>query len=203
MSHYVGYLLYDQWELQPLPEGLLEKVQGRHIVFVYLSTGEIGPDLYTKVLPEAFDRTEFHAIVAVGDHPSLPQLPSPASNITWVRFVPGRSILRRSRAVIFHGGQNTAMASLIHKVPSLIFPGEDFERDFNARSIERIGAGVHCAADDFTPGRVRDAVRDLLNPAYVHAAETYSGKVLRLGGPRRAADLVLSTAEPPSHAHVN
>lgn len=192
--HYVGYLLYDRWELEPLPPGLLEQAHGRHVVFVYLSTGEIGPDRYTRMLPEAFQDTEFHAIVAVGDHPKLPELPPPASNVTWVRFVPGRSILNCSNAVIFHGGQNTAMGTLIHKVPSLVFPGEDFERDFNARSLARIGVGLHCSADDFTPAKVRTAVRGLLDPAYASAAETYSGKVLEQGGPQRAADLVLATA---------
>jgi UDP:flavonoid glycosyltransferase YjiC (YdhE family) len=190
--HYVGYLLYDRWELKPLPEGLLEQAHGRNLVFVYLSTGEIRPAQYTRVLPEAFADTEFHAVVAVGDHPELPELPRSTSNTTWVRFVPGRSILRYSRAVIFHGGQNTAMAALIHKVPSLAFPGHDFERYFNARSIARIGAGLHYPVEDFTPSKVLNATRDLLNSSCTQATESYSGKVLRKGGPRFAADLVLA-----------
>lgn len=190
--HYVGYLLYDRWELEPLPEGLLQQAHGKKLVFVYLSTGEIGPAQYTRVLPEAFHNTEFHAIVAVGDHPEQPELPQSTANTTWVHFVPGRSILRCSQAVIFHGGQNTAMAALLHKVPSLAFPGQDFERDFNARSIARIGAGLHYPAEDFTPSKVLQAVRDLLNPSYALANESYSWKVLQQGGPRYAADLVLS-----------
>ncbi len=193
--HYVGYLLYDRQELAPLPEGLIEKAYGKNLVFAYFGTGEIGPAQYTSVLPRAFEGTEFYAIVAVGDHPDLPELPVPTNNVTWVRFVPGRSILRGSQALIFHGGQNTAMASLIHKVPSLVFPGTDFERDFNARALARIGVGIHCAVEDFTPEQLLESTLQLMSPSYRLAAETYSWKILRGGGARHAADLVIKTTE--------
>ncbi|MGB6068072.1 MAG: nucleotide disphospho-sugar-binding domain-containing protein [Desulfomonilaceae bacterium] len=193
--HYVGYLLYDRRELAPLPKGLIEKALGRNLVFAYFGTGEISPAQYTKVLPRAYDGTEFHAIVAVGDHPDLPYLPDPTENVTWVRFVPGRSILRCSQALIFHGGQNTAMASLIHKVPSLVFPGADFERDFNARALAGIGVGIHCAVEDFTPNKLLEKTRQLLSPSYGMAAETYSREILKGGGARQAADLVIRAAE--------
>ncbi len=192
--HYVGYLLYDRWELAPVSDDLMEQTNGKHVVFVYLGTGEIGPELYVPVLREAFDDTEFCAIVTVGNHPAVPELPKPTSNTMWVRFVPGRSVLRCSHVVIFHGGQNTAMSALIHKVPSLVFPGHDFERDFNARSIESIGAGLRRPVEDFTPSKVLDAVLELRKPGYALANETYSRKILRQGGPRRAADLVLEAA---------
>jgi UDP:flavonoid glycosyltransferase YjiC (YdhE family) len=192
--HYVGYLLFDRRELAPLPEGLIEATRSRDIVFVYFSTGEIGPDQYTQVIPQAFDGTEFHAVVAVGDHPELPELPQETANTTWLRFVPGRSILKCSRAAIFHGGQNTAMAALIHKVPSLIIPGKDFERDFNARAIDRIGAGIHLPVEDFTPERVLEGTRSLQSHSFQLAAETYGRKILRQGGPRKAANLLMKAS---------
>ena len=146
--------------------------------------GEIGPSEYVRVLPEAYDNTEWHAIVAVGDHPDLAELPSPTPNTTWVRFVPGRAMMQCSKALIFHGGQNTAMASLIHKLPSLIFPGQDFERDFNARALASIGAGLHMQVEDFTPERLLDATREIQGLSYALATETYSWKVQRQGGPQ-------------------
>jgi UDP:flavonoid glycosyltransferase YjiC (YdhE family) len=192
--HYAGYLLFDPRELAPLPEGLVDATHGRKIVFVYFSTGEIRPEHYTRVIPEAFDHTEFHAVVAVGDHPELPELPDDTENATWVRFVPGRSILGRSCAAIFHGGQNTAMAALIHETPSLIIPGNDFERDFNARAIDGIGAGIHLPVEDFTPQRVLEGVRTLQSRSFQLAAKTYGSKILSKGGPRRVADLVMNAA---------
>ncbi|MCG8377277.1 MAG: hypothetical protein MI702_12430, partial [Chlorobiales bacterium] len=192
--HYVGYLLYDRWELAPLPDGLLEECRGRNVVFAYFSSGEIGPREYTRVLPEAYDGTEFHAIVAVGDHPQLPELPPSTSNTTWVRFVPGRSIMTCSQALVFHGGQNTAMASLIHGLPSLVFPGNDFERDFNASALDSVGAGIKLSSEHFNPEDVLEATRQLREPAYRLAAKEYGLKAIRSGGAQRAADLVLEAA---------
>ena len=193
--HFVGHLLYDRRELAPLPSGIVERAHGKNLVFVYLGEGEIGPVQYVEVLPKALDGSEFHAIVAVGNHPDLPELPADTSNTTWVRYVPGRSILRSSRAVIFHGGQNTAMASLIHRVPSLIFPAHDFERDFNARALARIGTGLHCSTEEFVPEVLLDNLRQVTQPEFDLAAETFSWKVLRSGGPSYAAELVLSAAK--------
>ncbi len=192
---YAGYLLYDRMESAPLPAGLMEATHGRRVVFAYFSAGDVGPDQYTDVLPKAFDDTEFHVICATGDHPALPTAPPPTSNTTWVRFVPGRSILERSDAIIFHGGQNTAMAALIHKVPAVIIPGDDFERDFNARAAARLGAAIHLSTDEFTPTRLREATREALNPKYTEAAEKLGSKALRRGGPRRAAEILIRRAE--------
>jgi UDP:flavonoid glycosyltransferase YjiC (YdhE family) len=192
--HYVGHLLYDRLELAPLPHGLMERADGKHVVFCYFGSGEIGPKQYVKVLPEAFDGSEFHAIIAVGDHPEVPRLPDPTPNTSWVRSVPGRSLLQCSRVLIFHGGQNTAMASLIHKVPSMVFPGEDFERDFNARGLSRLGSSILCTLEDFTPSKVLQLSRELLAPSYSLAAEKYGVNILKSGGPRFAADLVLKAS---------
>ena len=189
--HYVGCLLNGRMEMAPLPDGLVESCSGKHIVFVYLGLGEIGQTSYTRVLPEAYENSEFHAIVAVGDDPGLAKLPKPRPNISWVRFVPGRSILQFSHAAIFHGGQNTAMACLIHKIPSLIFPGNDFERDFNARSLEGVGAAMRLSIEEFLPERLLAYTRRLMEPSFSMAAETFGRKILRQGGSGFAADLVM------------
>ncbi len=192
--HYVGYLLYDRWEKAPLPPGLLRAVTVPHVVFAYFSMGEIGPDKYVEVLPRAFDDTEFHLVVATGSHPDLPALPESTSNVSFFRMVPGISVLDRSDAVIFHGGQNTAMASLLHGVPSLIFPGSDFERDFNARGMARIGAGIHMKSEDFTPGKIRDSLGGLIKGRYRHNARVHGQGLRELGGPGRAAELIAGAA---------
>jgi UDP:flavonoid glycosyltransferase YjiC (YdhE family) len=193
--HYVGYLLYDKMELAPLPPGLIEQIQDRATLFVYFSFGEIEPAKYIRVIPEAFDQSEFHAVVAVGDHPDVKELPESTANVTYVRFVPGRSMLQRCKALIFHGGQNTAMAALIHKLPSLIYPGKDFERDFNARSLANVGAAIHAAVENFSPEKTLELTRKLLSSSIHHTAETLSSEILSKGGPRHAADLVMKAAD--------
>ena len=193
--HYVGYLLYDRWERAALPPGLRQAVTVPHLIYAYFSMGEIGPDKYVEVLPRAFDETEFHLVVATGSHPDLPALPEATANVSFFRMVPGISVLDRSDAVIFHGGQNTAMASLLHGVPSLIFSGSDFERDFNARGMARVGAGMHMKTDDFTPDRLIRSVRGLVRGDYGRNAYAHGQGLRQLGGPMRAADLILKAAE--------
>lgn len=189
--HYVGYLLYDRWEKAPLPPDLLKKVTSPRLVFAYLAVGEIGPDRYVETFSKAFDNTEFHMVMAVGSHPGLTGLPKNTANVTYADFVPG-TILEKSAAVIFHGGQNTLMASLLEGVPGLVIPGTDFERDFNARGMAAIGAGIHMKADDFTPARVRTATRELLNKDFGSKARMHGSQLRALGGPARAAELVLT-----------
>ena len=87
------------------------------------------------------------------------------------------------------------MAALIHKLPSLIYPGQDFERDFNARSLANVGAAIHAAVEDFTPEKVLESTRKLLSSSIQHTAETLSNEILSKGGPRYAADLVVNAAD--------
>lgn len=190
---YVGALLYRAWEAAPLPPDMEERIAGRDPVYVYLSQGRIHPDTFLRVLPEAFDGTEFYAAAAVGDHPELPEtLPFTPNTGCW-RFVPAGSMLERSRVLIFHGGQNTAMASLIHGVPSLGFPGFEFERDFNVRGLEAVGAGLRLPLEDFRPEALLARCRELCAPGRAKAARDMGKRISALGGARRAAEIVLET----------
>lgn len=193
--HYVGYLLYDRWERAPIPPRVLERATAPRLIFVYFSVGEIGPERYLDVLPKAFDGTEFQAVVAVGDHPALRGLPRATANVRYVDFVPGSSILEVCDGLVFHGGQNTAMAALLHGRPSLIIPGSDFERDFNARRIVELGAGLRLTPDEFTPGRVLQAVRELQGEGFQRRALAHGRELAALGGPRRAAELIVQAGK--------
>lgn len=192
--HYVGYLLYDRWERAPLPEDLFDGIKASNLLFAYFGAGEIGPDRYMPVLENAFQGTEFHLLIAVGNHPDLPELPLSTDNVKYVRFIPGSSILEKCAGLIFHGGQNTAMASLIHGVPSLIIPGSDFERDFNARQLDRINTGIHMAVDDFNPDDVLQAMRKLQHDHYKEHTFRYGNALRSLKGPEKVADIILETA---------
>ena len=87
------------------------------------------------------------------------------------------------------------MAALIHKLPSLIYPGKDFERDFNARSLANVGAAIHAAVENFSPEKTLELTRKLLSSSIHHTAETLSSEILSKGGPRHAADLVMKAAD--------
>ena len=192
---YAGWLLYDRMEYGPLPEGLLDRARGKRIVFAYFSAGEIGAEQYTEVLPKAFDGTDCFVVTACGHDPRLPELPKPTANTAWERFVPGRRILEAASGLLFHGGQNTAMASLLHGVPSLVFPGGEFERDFNARGLERVGAARRLDVSAFTPNRLREELASVMDdPSFSRAARIHGERLRGFGGPARAAGIIAGVA---------
>ena len=192
---YVGYLLHHAMEHGDLPPELQAPARESRLVFTYLSTGELGPKIYTKVLPSAFEGTRFHVAVATGDHPDLPELPAPTANLSYHRFLPGMSMLEASRAYLSHGGQNSVVSAMLAGVPSLLFPGGDFERYFNSRQAAKLGAAKNLPIQEFAPEKLRQHLRDLLESSCAQEAAAAGERLRVLGGPRRAAEMVLQAAE--------
>jgi UDP:flavonoid glycosyltransferase YjiC (YdhE family) len=192
--HYVGYLLHHAMEHGDLPPELLAPARESRLVFTYLSTGELGPKTYTKVLPRAFAGTRFHVAVATGDHPDLPALPPATDNLSYHRFLPGMSVLEASCAYISHGGQNSVVSAMLAGVPSLLFPGGDFERYFNSRQAAKLGAARNLPSQEFTSDRMLQHLDELLESSYAQDAAAAGERLRVLGGPRRAVELVLQAA---------
>jgi UDP:flavonoid glycosyltransferase YjiC (YdhE family) len=196
--HYVGYLLHHAMERGDIPLELQAPAREARLVFVYLSSGEIGPKAYTKVLPPAFAGTRYHVAVATGDHPDLPDLPPNTDNVFYYRFLPGMSMLEASCAYISHGGQNSVVSAMLTGTPSLLFPGGDFERYFNARQAAGLGAAKNLPSEDFNPDKLRRRIDDLLQSSCAQDAAAAGGRLRSLGGPHRAAELILQAANSPS-----
>jgi UDP:flavonoid glycosyltransferase YjiC (YdhE family) len=70
-------------------------------------------------------------------------------------------MLEHSDLLIFHGGQNTLVNALQHRVLSIVFPCLIFERDFNARMIESMGAGIRLPHAEFRPAPLYDTASQL------------------------------------------
>ncbi|MDI6696241.1 MAG: glycosyltransferase [Anaerolineales bacterium] len=65
-------------------------------------------------------------------------------------YVPAADVFPYCDWTICHGGQNTIVQSLMNGVPLLVFPGPIFERRFNARKIQQVGAGLMREVNKFT-----------------------------------------------------
>ena len=61
--------------------------------------------------------------------------------------------------------------------------------------MARVGAGMHMKTDDFTPDRLIRSVRGLVRGDYGRNAYAHGQGLRQLGGPMRAADLILKAAE--------
>lgn len=103
---------------------------------------------------------------------------------------PFTELLPETALFINHGGQNSVIDGLVHGVPQLIFPGKVFERKYNAKSVQRNGAGLYLSTECFQADEIRRAANKVMkNPSYAEKAMNLGQKLQSLGG----AEQILNT----------
>jgi len=101
------------------------------------------------------------------------------------------SLMPGAVAYINHGGQNSIMTGLMYGVPQIIYPGNIFERKYNAASVVNLGAGVTLAKNEFTAeriGKIMDAFKE--TPTYAANAKKAGENLLDLGGAGKAVEAI-------------
>ena len=191
-TYFVGPLISKILEEQDIPEWLEELDESHPLVFVYLSVGDIGPAEIIDIIPKAFNETEFNVIVSFGHYPGLSDFPRSTHNVRFEKFVPGVAMLRKSGVFIFHGGQNTTVNAVQYEVPSIVFPCLVFERNFNARMIKSIGAGVRLKHSQFRPEILRQTARNLVHQGLSEKAQAIARSLKSLGGAERVVEILES-----------
>lgn len=59
------------------------------------------------------------------------------------------------------------MDGISYCVPQIVFPSKAFERNFNAQSLERVGAGINLSAKGLNPDSLHEALSAIeSNEAY-------------------------------------
>jgi UDP:flavonoid glycosyltransferase YjiC (YdhE family) len=100
-----------------------------------------------------------------------------------VSGLPLHAVLATCSAVVFHGGGNTMLGSMLEGVPALAISA-NFERTFNTGHMVEAGAGLLLNPDTLRPGEISGAVRKLLeDPAYRTAAGEVRDEMLALPTP--------------------
>jgi len=191
---YVGYILdlsYDESKVPKWDRKLYDYPQ----IFIYLSVSAIPPELYISVVNEAFRDLPYRVICACGFHFSLKSLPTNSGNIKFEWFVPAQSVIKDTSLVIFHGGQDTMLTSLLHGLPSITVPGQHFERDYNATQMVKNGVSKKLPVHAFRPSRLRADVNEVLNGPYLNASKKLSEKLSRYNGTEQCVEILIDTAE--------
>lgn len=175
---YVGQLLGDiqsGGSFQPEP--------GKRYIFTYLGTGAVSLRTVHAVLPQVF-RPEGKYICLVGA-----QSIASVERIGAVEFrpyVPAADVLPYCDWTICHGGQNTIIQSLMNRVPLLVFPGPIFERRYNARKVQEMGAGRMGEVNDFTAEWIVRALEK--QPGCAVKAGQLSARIHSYGGAKTAVE---------------
>lgn len=162
----------------------------RPLIYVYLSVGELKPDVYQKIILDTFEGSEFDVIVTGGGVPRF--IEKENNNVHFLSMVPSDKVLEKADIAIHHGGQNTTVQCIEYKVPSLIFPGRHFERFYNAEKASEIGCSLNLKVDSFNKEELLENCRKIMKDEDCKKAlNKYSSKIKSYGGAARAAKTLL------------
>jgi MGT family glycosyltransferase len=165
-----------------------------HETIVYISLGTVH-----------HTQTEFYkaCFAAFGDYPA--QFVLSAGRDTDIKVlgdipvkfivrpsVPQLEVLQRATVFITHGGLNSIHEGLYYGVPLVIIP-QQIEQLLNARSVEKLGAGLiidkRMAGKQVTAEDLRQALETVLSqPRHREAATKVQQTLRATGGYRQAAD---------------
>ncbi|MFB9905797.1 glycosyltransferase [Allokutzneria oryzae] len=105
-------------------------------------------------------------------------------------FVPQLDLLKRSAAVVCHGGHNTVCESLANGLPLVVAPIRD-DQPIIAEQVVAAGAGRRAHFARVGPVELREAILSVLDqPGYRAAAEQIQSSFADAGGTVTAADHV-------------
>jgi UDP:flavonoid glycosyltransferase YjiC (YdhE family) len=202
-SHVIGPLTWSGWE-QPAP--WLDEFDDRPIVYVTMGSTVEAQEILLKII-DALRDGHYNSVVSRGSIllPADLELPD---CIRVFSTVPGASVVRRSAAVVHHGGHETLMQAVAGGVPSLILPANP-DQILIAQQAHALGIGHNLRRPgrlpvgarwlrQITPAEIRSAVDDLIaDQRYAMACRTLTATV-DFRGASLAAEILEETARPAS-----
>jgi uncharacterized protein (TIGR00661 family) len=142
--HFIGSL-YSQSVSKSQQPFVPEK--GKRYIFVYLGTGALPFHVVRREIQHFMSDKPDHICIVSSQTVKQREV---IGNVEFTFFIPAAELLPHCDLVISHGGLNTIIQSLTFGVPLLLFPGSIFERRYNARKVQSLGAGIMGEASNFT-----------------------------------------------------
>jgi len=133
--HVVGPLMWSGWD-QPAP--WLDEFDARPIVYVTMGSTVEAQSTLVKII-EALRDAPYNIVVSTGSL-SLPANFDLPPHVRVFPQVPGAAVMRRSAAVVHHGGHETLMQALAAGAPSLILPA-NLDQILVAQQAQALGIG--------------------------------------------------------------
>jgi MGT family glycosyltransferase len=148
-------------------------------------------DVYRACL-DAFADSDWHVVLAVGQHVDPANLGPIPARFEVHRSVPQLAVLAVASAFITHAGTGGRTAALWFGVPTVAIP-QTADQFGNAAILEQLGVGMHRPAEEVTAATLRSAVDSVAGSADAAARLAEIRALVRTqGGVDRAADAVES-----------
>jgi len=189
--HFVGSL-YTQSTSKSQNE--FKPQNGKRYIFVYMGTGALPFHIVRKgIMQFMSDKPDYIGIVS---SQSIKQK-EVIGNVEFTSFIPANELLPHCDFVISHGGLNTIIQSLSFGVPLILFPGPIFERRYNARKVQNLGAGVMGESSNFTKQWLDIAFKS--HEQYKTGAKKIAPAFEGYGGANRAVEKMIEWVNTPKH----
>lgn len=164
---------------------------------IFISMGTVfnqQPELYTTCF-EAFRKSPYTVILAVGKQTDIHQFDDIPSNFRVHQYVPQLEILEQADVFITHGGMNSSSEALYFGVPLVVIPVMG-DQPIVANQIEKLGAGLQLNRLNLDAPTLRNTTEQVLSNASFKDKSSLVGKSLReAGGYKKAVEVILKFKE--------
>lgn len=152
--------------------------ENRNKILVYMGNGTISQKKMVREISAAFKDSEYSVYIA-----GKGLKKQCFDNICIAPYFDFQKLLPQSVLYINHGGQNSVIDGLIYGVPQLICAGKVFERNYNAQSIIKTGAGLEIPYEEFSRRNIKALADSIISEEKYQKNALKIGKVLlSLGG---------------------
>jgi UDP:flavonoid glycosyltransferase YjiC (YdhE family) len=189
-THQLGFPLYDQGDVDPMPGPLLDFLHETDPPVVFApGSGNAQAERFFRAGMTACQLTGRRAVLLTRYREQLPSDLPPG--VIHVEYAPFGALLRRSAALVHHGGIGTAAQGMAAGIPQVVMPMA-FDQPDNARRLSALGVADWLSPRAFTGARVAQALERLLGDAAVRDACTRLAEHISGQSPpaAAAADLV-------------
>ena len=164
----VGPLMWSGWAR---PEPWLDELDTQPLIYVTMGSTVEAQSALVKII-DALRNAPYNVVVSTGSLSLPPDLRLP-THIRVFSTVPGEAVIRRSTAVIYHGGHGTLMRALKAGVPSLMLPVNP-DQILVAQQAQALGFGYtlwradgspmgNKVLDEITSSQIRRAVDKVIS----------------------------------------
>lgn len=196
---FVGPYCWDEPKGYERPDWLDEIPSDRPLIYACIGSSQPKMDIdFFPLVMEALGDEPYTVVVSTGTYRSddiTSRLPSAPDNFRIGAYLPNSVIVPKADVLIHHAGAGTIMHGFANGVPAVAIPLNLEHPDFAQRLVEK-GCGIRIDKKDLTAGRLRDAVRRLVeDPSFKRAAARFKEQIDRYDSPTACADALTELAE--------
>jgi dTDP-L-oleandrosyltransferase len=173
---------------------------GTPLLVVTLGTSVSRNPAFFRTCALALGALPYRVLINVGSGVSENDLGALPPNVRVHGWLPLNTVLAHAAAYVCHAGMGSLMGAFVHGTPVVAVPHAP-EQVVNAARVADLGLGRTLSHHEFTPERLRGAVREVVaDPAIREQLAAMREDILTAGGGRRGADAIEQYMAVTGHA---